>query len=389
MRQTNNQPWASISVIFMLLLSLSACSGKSSKEVVADLWDGWEKTEQLMQVAFPDAAPLVLVHGWNGGEFTWPSADLLIQLEQRLQRDIYLFTYRTGLFANRYPPLEVLEEQLDHYLAPYQQVDIVAHSMGGLLIRQYLAHHADNPIRRVVFLATPHFGTNAAQILVQLGSVGAEGNIQATEIQPGSDFLWQLNSLDGAELEEVEVLNVYVEQQSLLKTDFVVSTASAYLPKATNITVKARHDTVADKLPELEQVLNFLQTGSLPDSIEPPVRRDVWLRFSDKSGLGPLRVSEQSFKVYNQRGLLEKDYRFCCQRRSGLYSQAGDKTVLLEDMANDSFVYEYVIAGEKTIRLTAAELIDEARPVSLKVIDVNADRVADKTNRDQDLTGIP
>lgn len=41
-----------------------------------------------------------------------PVPERLIALEQKLQRDIFLFTYRTGIFAHRYPPLEVLEEQL-------------------------------------------------------------------------------------------------------------------------------------------------------------------------------------------------------------------------------------------------------------------------------------
>lgn len=62
----------------------------------------------------------------------------------------------------------MIEEQLDRYLAPYAAVDIVAHSMGGLLVRQYLSHHVDHRVRRVIFLATPHFGTNVAQVLVKL-----------------------------------------------------------------------------------------------------------------------------------------------------------------------------------------------------------------------------
>ncbi|NNL31072.1 MAG: alpha/beta fold hydrolase, partial [Gemmatimonadetes bacterium] len=36
------------------------------------------------------------------------------------------------------------------------EVDIVAHSMGGLAARWYLRHGGEAPIRRVVFLASPH-----------------------------------------------------------------------------------------------------------------------------------------------------------------------------------------------------------------------------------------
>ena len=136
------------------LLLLASCSVKTSKEITADLWSGWEKAEIQMQEDYPDAVPIILVHGWNGGEFTWPEPEQLMEMEKKLQRDIYLFTYRTGIFANRYPPLEVLEEQLDRYLAAHPQVDIIAHSMGGLLVRHYLSHHVTSSIRRVVFIAT-------------------------------------------------------------------------------------------------------------------------------------------------------------------------------------------------------------------------------------------
>lgn len=133
--------------------------------------------------------------------------------------------------------------------------------MGGLLVRQYLSHHVDHQVRRVAFLATPHFGTNVAQVLVKLGSVIPEGNIQATEIQPGSDFLWQLNALQGAELEGLEVLNAYAVDRKLLDSDLIVSPASAYCPWAHNIVIKGNHHSLAKRLDEQSAVINFLIDG--------------------------------------------------------------------------------------------------------------------------------
>jgi triacylglycerol lipase len=65
------------------------------------------------------------------------------------------------------------------------RIDIVAHSMGGLAVRYHLRHRASPmaDVRRVVFLATPHFGTYSS--LVAWG----EG---AREMYPGSDFLLTL-----------------------------------------------------------------------------------------------------------------------------------------------------------------------------------------------------
>ena len=80
------------------------------------------------------------------------------------------------------------------------QVDVVAHSMGGLIVRAYLSGKQDvaagatanfNPpatpgIRKAIFLATPHFGTNAASIL------GLDKQTQ--EMSLGSQFLFDLNT---------------------------------------------------------------------------------------------------------------------------------------------------------------------------------------------------
>lgn len=71
------------------------------------------------------------------------------------------------------------------------QIDLVAHSMGGLIARTYLAGlredgslapPPDPQIRKLVLIATPNFGS------FQAPSVG----IQAPEMVPGSTFLWAL-----------------------------------------------------------------------------------------------------------------------------------------------------------------------------------------------------
>jgi uncharacterized protein (TIGR03437 family) len=84
--------------------------------------------------------------------------------------------------------------------APVPQVDVVAHSMGGLIVRAYLSGKQDaaagtpaafSPpaapgIRKAIFLATPHFGTAVASLL---GS-----DTQTKEMSLGSQFLFDLNT---------------------------------------------------------------------------------------------------------------------------------------------------------------------------------------------------
>lgn len=77
---------------------------------------------------------------------------------------------------------------------PSQQFDLVAHSMGGLIARSYLAGKSAVPgsfdpplnhrIRKLVTIGTPHFGSYAA--------MGSPGSTQSGQMIPGTQFLWDL-----------------------------------------------------------------------------------------------------------------------------------------------------------------------------------------------------
>jgi len=348
---------------------LAGCASKASQQETLNLWKTWESMDRLLQPDYPDAPPLVLMHGWNGSEFTWPSPDELRELETKLGRDIYFFTYRTGYFANRYPPLEIMEEELDRFMSRYSDVDVVAHSMGGLLLRQYLSHHPDHPVHRVVFLSTPHFGTNAAKVLMSIASISADGNIQAQEIQPGSDFLWQLNDQQGAELDGVQTLNVYVGESGWLDGDIVVEPSSAYLPWAHNVKVQGDHHTLAHRLPSFQFIIDFLKEGTLPAvEAEVPARRDVWLRFVPKPGDEAMAVPAASIRHLNARGIPGKSsYSICCDARAGLYPVGGN-TVVAEDLQPGD-VYEFIPRnGHAPVRLDMDQFAGGNRPVLLENI---------------------
>jgi hypothetical protein len=96
--------------------------------------------------------------------------------------------------------IEQLAGQLGVYIAglhytdgtPVSQVDLVAHSMGGLIVRAYLAGKSQtsgifsppaNPmVRKLVTLGTPHFGSFQAEYI----------GVQESEMALGSQFLWDL-----------------------------------------------------------------------------------------------------------------------------------------------------------------------------------------------------
>jgi len=356
-------------MISMMLLSSSCTVVQKSADITADLWTAWEQAEEQMQPDYPDAPPIILVHGWNGDESTWPAPERLIELENTLQRDIYMFTYRTAIYPNRFPPLEVVEEQFTRYIAPYAQVDVIAHSMGGLLVRHYLADHDQSPIRRVVFLATPHFGSNAAHLLMGLGSALAEGNIQANEIQPGSDFLWQLNVSQGSEFEHVQVLNMFIQSDVLIRSDFVVTAVSSYLPWASNVVVDGPHHTLGERLMQLPYLIDFIRDGRLPAQLAPtPPRQDAWLRFRVNGVLA--KLSANNFKAYDPKGVPSRDFKLCCTLRSGLYGEAGLDTVILEKL-QPGFTYHFrASVGGKALIVKSDDLMQTTLPVMMKEFDL-------------------
>jgi pimeloyl-ACP methyl ester carboxylesterase len=355
-------------------LLLTGCA-TSSRQTTAALWGQWRAIDQLQQPEYPDAVPIVLVHGWNGSQFSWPAPAELQQVRTRLHRDIYYFTYNTGIALFRYPPLEVVAAQLARYLANFKRVDIVAHSMGGLIVRQYLLHHGRGPIRRVVFLSTPHYGTHAAQLLADVASVSSVGNLQANEMVPGSDFLWQLDQAEGQELAGLQVLNVYVADKSFASSDLIVDTSSAFLPNEPNAAIVGDHHTPALTLDKLGFVLDFLQTGVFPEQKEKspkpapvPKRRDVWLRVMRSGKL--LTLPESAVHRLDAKGLnVKSGLELCCAVPTGM-NDRGQSTLVVKDVKPGEHLKLYLRDSGQQVDVDLAAAVAKDRPVALRLVEV-------------------
>jgi len=353
-----------IASLLCLSLLMVGCA-KTSVQATGELWRTWQAMDELVQQDYPDAPPVLLVHGWNGSEFTWPDVKMLAKFEQHMKRDIYFFTYRTGIVSGDFPPLEVLEEQLGRYLSSFKQVDVVAHSMGGLIVRQYLSHHTESPIRRVVFLSTPHFGTDAAALLETLASVRAEGNLQADEIQPGSDFLWQLNVQEGQELANVEALNAYTTD------DLVVNQTSAWLPWAANVEVSGDHHTLSSSLMDYDFILSFLATGTYPTLAAKPSRRDIWLRIRNQDGEALPLTSTMLRRMDVRLRAHQHGVSVCCERPSALY-QSAKESLIVEDVTADDVLWFTRRNGRKPESIKdAGQMESYDSPVTLREITID------------------
>jgi pimeloyl-ACP methyl ester carboxylesterase len=148
--------------------------------------------------------PVILLNGFqlictdDASTFT-ASEDTFGELASLLQEDgapvLYFNNCAYGDIS-----IEQLAAQLGTYIGGLQytngtsvsQVDLVAHSMGGLIARAYLAGKSQtsgvffppaNPmVRKLVAIGTPHFGS------FQAGYIG----IQESEMALGNQFLWDL-----------------------------------------------------------------------------------------------------------------------------------------------------------------------------------------------------
>lgn len=99
----------------------------------------------------------------NGDELFNYTENFLNTLEQsRYQNDqnVFLFAYDWRMSNSSTSALlaERIEEILNHTTST--KVDIIAHSMGGLVVKEYIRRHGENSrIGKLIFLGTPHLGS--------------------------------------------------------------------------------------------------------------------------------------------------------------------------------------------------------------------------------------
>lgn len=153
--------------------------------------------------AFAQRPPVILVDGYHlicdSGNLA--STGDFGEMQRRLEAEgVRVAFFGTCTFSGK-PSIEDLSTALGTAIrnlnAP--QVDVVSHSLGGLIVRSYLSGKQNAPatfnpppdpkIRKWVSIATPNFGAlipNVISIFLP--------DLQAMELTPGSQFLFDLNT---------------------------------------------------------------------------------------------------------------------------------------------------------------------------------------------------
>jgi len=66
--------------------------------------------------------------------------------------------------------VETLNKRVGHLIHDYDEVNFVSHSMGGLIVRRFLAKYPQTNIGNSVFIATPHGGSRQPEVLAKIPS---------------------------------------------------------------------------------------------------------------------------------------------------------------------------------------------------------------------------
>lgn len=163
--------------------------------------------------------PVMLVHGYlaNRGCFR----TLVRNLEAAGAGPVFTPNLRTWL-----APIERFEAELASAVEALsastgRKVVLVAHSMGGLGSRAYLARHGHAHVERVITIASPHHGT-------ALAAFGPGEN--ARQMRPHSDFLRALAHAEGSLGPGLPFTSIYSTHDNL-----VAPQASSLLPWARNV----------------------------------------------------------------------------------------------------------------------------------------------------------
>jgi triacylglycerol lipase len=183
-------------------------------------------------------------------------------------------------YPSRKEPIELLsestiEQAIDHCVENHraEHINFVTHSMGGILVRFYLAKHDINNLGRVVMIAPPNAGSELVDRLSksQLFKLinGPAGK------QLGTDTSSLPNSLGAVDYEVGIIagnrsLNPFFSSLITGANDGKVSTQNARLEGMTDfIVLPYSHSFMMNRPQVIEQTLCFLQHGAFQHEPQP------------------------------------------------------------------------------------------------------------------------
>ena len=200
---------------------------------------------------------ILFIHGFGGkAHKTWGNFPSLLAKSKALQSsDIYLLGYASNLTLDLAgiwiadPPIDILANRLitviQTQLKEYNEIAIIAHSMGGLIVQKALLddNELDNKISHVILFGTPSNGLDKAKPFGVLKR-------QIRDMGTGSDFI---NGLRTAWNNKYSKKIPFVFKSIAGEIDeFVLRTSSLYVfPQEYRYVVAGNHSQIAK--PDIEK----------------------------------------------------------------------------------------------------------------------------------------
>jgi pimeloyl-ACP methyl ester carboxylesterase len=140
---------------------------------------------------------VLLIHGWTASPEKWGTFLYWFQSDNELlYSEYWTFGYNSSLSINHNG--ELLSYQLQEY-ANDLQIDIVAHSMGGLVARSAIENYAGASfINKLITLGSPHEGSPLAVFRYVLGALVAVDD-------PADNYTWNYNTQGFRDLDTASV----------------------------------------------------------------------------------------------------------------------------------------------------------------------------------------
>ena len=195
--------------------------------------------------------PMVfLVHGFTGDASTWSGLANNLATQKFDSRAENYYEQNDGFLIKSqdvFAQSRKLSENIDDAKSEYSKsnikmlkVDIVAHSMGGLIARYYTNGYSSyrNDVRKLFMVGTPNHGIgNGKQILGAFGAAGTWSHFgMLADVHEESDFMVNLNrneSTGGHLNKDIEYFNIYGTFD-----DGVTHESSAYMPGVMSYKIK-------------------------------------------------------------------------------------------------------------------------------------------------------